>query len=341
MVDLSIIVPVYNTAIDKLEACFGYINDFVSKSSGLTLECLIIDDGSQEEISKWCKQFAAQSSVYRFYKKQNEGVSVARNLGIDLAEGNYITFVDSDDFLLPYSNLNSLLTSQDYDVVFSHLATNRDQTSLWRAFEGSSRSLEVEQVLTRIVDDGTLNGPVCKLIRRDFLNRHQIQFDRTLITGEDLVFLIEILKSTPKIYYINECTYIYNIDVGTSNSRLQTRTEVFLDNNLIMYQKMLDLIAESANENQKLLLGIKATERYIKQLFNSGAELLEMGSLSEEIKEKLLFLISLIDSSFTDHIVEQKCSKSAIQLRILSKKQWWLLFLSSKLRLLYLNLKKR
>lgn len=339
--DLSIIVPVYNTDIDKLEACFQSISILIEFSIDLKVECLIIDDGSRYEVSSWCKRFAEAHSSYRYHRKNNEGVSVARNLGVDLAQGNYITFVDSDDVILPFEDLNRTLLSQEYDVIFTHLSLDKEKRKIWQAFDGGSRELQVIDVLHRIINDGTLNGPVSKLIRREFLNQHQIRFDRAMITGEDLVFLIQILIAAPRLYYLDACTYIYNLDGGTSSNRLQKSPETFLANNQIMYQQILALIEQTVEAPSQIELKNQATKRYLKQLFNCVAELQENQSLSITIKNQLKDLLTIIDSEVILRIQKTVWAKSAIQYRVLSQEQWWFLAGIGQIRSLYLHLKKR
>lgn len=339
--DLSIIVPVYNTAIKKLENCFQSISSLMAASNWLTIECLIIDDGSCAEVSDWCKWFSENHTNYRFHRKINEGVSVARNLGIDLAQGNYITFVDSDDLILPFEDLNRTLLSEEYDVIFTHLSLDKEKSKMWRAFDGSSRELQVIDVLHRIINDGTLNGPYCKLMRREFLRKHQVSFDRTMITGEDLVFLIQILMATPRLYYLDACTYVYNLDGGTSSNRLQKRPATFLSNNQIMYEQILALIEHTAETSSQLELKNQATKRYLKQLFNCVVELQENQSLSLAVKNQLKALLTIIDSEVILGIQKPVWAKSAIQYRVLSQEQWWLLAGIGQIRSLYLHLKQR
>lgn len=92
MTNLSIIVPVYNTPIDKLRVCLHSIIKFINFNKELNIECIIIDDGSTESISNWCCEFVSNYSNFKFYKKQNEGVSIARNTGIELSNRRIYNF---------------------------------------------------------------------------------------------------------------------------------------------------------------------------------------------------------------------------------------------------------
>ncbi|WP_227986759.1 glycosyltransferase family 2 protein [Streptococcus ruminantium] len=338
---LSIIVPVYNTAIDKLERCFHSIMSFMNASANLDIECLIIDDGSRKSISNWCQYFSNMNSSFRFYKKINEGVSLARNMGISLAKGKYILFVDSDDLLIYCYKIEKYLLKENYDLIFSDLAVDMHQKHMWSAFDGNSREVDIETVTGRLIEDGTLNGPCCKFIRRDFLERYQIYFEKRMITGEDLVFLIQILLSNPRMYYVSECTYIYNLDISTSNSRLKNHSVVFIENNEIMYNKLLELIEECVSNKNQQSFRMKATDRYIKQLFNSVADLFEMNLLTQDIKEQVELLLCHVDRKLVAKIRKRVLSKSSLQLAVLLKNKWLLFIVISRARTIYLKLKNR
>ena len=93
---VSVIVPVYN--VEKLlQRCI----DSILAQTFTDFELLLIDDGSKDKSGEICDEYAAKDSRIRVFHKQNGGVSTARNLGIDKAQGEWIYFVDSDDIVLP------------------------------------------------------------------------------------------------------------------------------------------------------------------------------------------------------------------------------------------------
>ena len=91
---ISIIVPVYN-AEQYLRRCI----DSILNQSFTDFELILIDDGSKDKSSDICDEYAAKDSRIKVYHKENGGVSSARNLGLDNANGEWIAFVDSDDFI--------------------------------------------------------------------------------------------------------------------------------------------------------------------------------------------------------------------------------------------------
>lgn len=93
---VSVIVPVYN--VEKLlQRCI----DSILAQTFTDFELLLIDDGSKDKSGEICDEYAAKDSRIRVFHKQNGGVSTARNIGIDKAQGEWIYFVDSDDIVLP------------------------------------------------------------------------------------------------------------------------------------------------------------------------------------------------------------------------------------------------
>ena len=91
---VSIIVPVY-----KVENVLHYCIDSILNQTYNNFELILIDDGSPDSSGKICNEYAKRDLRIKVFHKENEGVSVARNTGIELAKGKYICFVDSDDYI--------------------------------------------------------------------------------------------------------------------------------------------------------------------------------------------------------------------------------------------------
>ena len=94
--DLSIIIPVYNTPVPVLRRCLSSVEAIVDVS----FEVLLVDDGSKEETATFCNEYAATHPFIRCFHKKNGGVSSARNMGLEAAQGDYVLFVDGDDEVL-------------------------------------------------------------------------------------------------------------------------------------------------------------------------------------------------------------------------------------------------
>ena len=125
---LSIIIPVYNASA-TLPRCL----DSILAQRGITdFELLLVDDGSKDASAAICADYAARDSRIRVLRKENGGVSSARNLGLDKAQGEWVMFVDSDDVLLPtFGEINLAEFSEDM-VAFPPLVVeeNGEETRL-------------------------------------------------------------------------------------------------------------------------------------------------------------------------------------------------------------------
>lgn len=211
---ITVIVPVYNA--DKcLDACLASI----AGQSFQNLEVLLINDGSTDQSLKICGSWCEKDVRFRLINQENQGVSSARNRGLDQATGSRITFVDADDQLAP--DMLKRLT-EDLDETGADLAgcsfltwSNREQLpknessgiAADRTFYPNSREIPfIENVFlsgeTRIWSKLFLKSAVA-----------QIRFRPDLTIGEDMLFLLEILLRGKKVcldsyqgyyYYLNE-----------------------------------------------------------------------------------------------------------------------------------------
>ena len=142
MVQLSIIMPIYNTG-KYLHKCIKSI-----LSQTLTnFELILVDDGSVDESGQICDEYAAKDARIKVIHKKNEGVSIARNTGIEVAAGEYIGFIDSDDWIESdmYEKLYNLAKSKECDIVMCDTVTKYDDKP------------DEEDTITRLPDDVLLN----------------------------------------------------------------------------------------------------------------------------------------------------------------------------------------
>ena len=123
---ISVIVPVYNTA-QFLPRCI----ESILSQSFTDFELLLIDDGSTDGSGKICDAYAEKDNRIRVFHKENGGVSSARNLGLDNARGEWVTFVDSDDYVSPVILEKCLESVNGYDmVVFNYQNVEGDREAL-------------------------------------------------------------------------------------------------------------------------------------------------------------------------------------------------------------------
>lgn len=215
---LSIIVPIYN-AEKYLDECLSSIVIEMDND----MELLLINDGSKDNSLNICKKYESDNVIV--FDNQNCGVSFARNFGIKKARGEYIIFVDSDDFLYPNWSVlvDEVLCKQDiYDVIcFSNL-------------EGKVGKNEIVDSIIGFPHCSIKNAATVwsKLYRRNFLIEKHISFDERIINGEDALFNLRAILATDNYICKNVSMYYYRDNISsatkTFNDRFVSSNDVFL-----------------------------------------------------------------------------------------------------------------
>lgn len=213
---VSVIVPVYN-AERWLEACI----DSILAQTFTDFELLLVNDGSCDGSGDICRRYASLDGRIRFFDTPNRGVSAARNLALDNARGEYVVFVDADDYVLPdHLALLSARAADDTMVVcnFSEQRGDRTIAAPMRdcCVEGREASLAVfaEQFRYR-----WLNLVWNKIFSRAVIERHGLRFNEGLCYGEDTVFAIEYGARMDNISIDSRPTYIYRFVSGSASHR--------------------------------------------------------------------------------------------------------------------------
>lgn len=205
---ISVIVPVYKVE-EYLDECIASI---VSQTHQ-NLEIVLVDDGSPDNCGAMCDAWAAKDSRIRVIHKPNGGLSDARNAGIDIAAGEYIAFVDSDDYIKP-DMLEKLLAAMDREnadiAACGILNCEADRRIAWgcRDFTGTS-----EQILALLYNDTAY--PVAawnKLYRRACWRDLRFPVGKTC---EDAFTTYQLVNDTNLIVMIPEALYCYRIRPGS------------------------------------------------------------------------------------------------------------------------------
>ena len=193
---LSVIIPVYKVE-NYLERCVKS----VLKQDYRDLEIILVDDGSPDRCPQICDNLASADPRVRVIHKPNGGLSSARNAGIQIAMGEYITFLDSDDQWtenklgpLMYQLLVSSVDMLVYDCIDLYPNGDIRKRNDGDFFRESYRELDIEEYYREIVTLGNFMESACtKLIKRSFLVDNNLFF--TLgITGEDTEWMIRLLR---------------------------------------------------------------------------------------------------------------------------------------------------
>lgn len=203
---ISIIIPVYN-AVEYLDRCLKSIRNQTYK----IFECICVDDGSVDDSKIILNNFVELDSRFKYIYQENAGPSAARNNGIDISKGEYITFVDADDYIDDdyLQNLLYGIIGSNADICccgYNCILPN-DQYK-WNDFESSnniSRDLFLKQLLT-----GTGGITWGKLYKSELIKENCITFPNNISICEDQIFAVDCWKYAHNYSAINYYGYNYN-----------------------------------------------------------------------------------------------------------------------------------
>ena len=222
MAKISIIVPVYNTA-KYLERC---IESIVAQTYA-DWELLLVDDGSNDRSGDICDRYAASDPRIQAFHKPNGGVSSARNLGLDHAQGEWITFVDSDDYI-EENFLEEMMTHSDSDLVIADFTVEGEGQWNEDLPVGKWQGNDLNKIIENRISIARITAPWCKLLKKSLIG--QIRFYTELTTQEDALFMFRYLCVVQNIQILAQKWYHYNREMsGTLSKSLEGNHIQFYD----------------------------------------------------------------------------------------------------------------
>lgn len=204
MPKVSVIVPVYG-----VEACLDKCVESILHQTFSDWELILVDDGSPDRSGALCDEWAERDSRIKVFHKENGGVSSARNLGIEKAEGTWITFVDADDAIRAETLEKCASYFDKADVIrFSMKFVYSEDGKEFKDYV--IPKLTHEEYLSRIVARETILG-VCGgfYLRKTFVENN-IKFDKSLVNGEDWVVLLQLVLLANDVSIMPDTLYLYN-----------------------------------------------------------------------------------------------------------------------------------
>ena len=212
---ISIIVPIY-----KVEKYLRQCLDSIQNQTYQNFECLLINDGSPDNSADICREYVSKDARFRYFEKENGGVSSARNLGIKCSGGAYITFIDADDWVdSDYLEvLYNALIDENADISVSTYKSFHMADDCWylhsfqRGYE--KRVFTNQELIDEFIDLDTFDYSyrfVCgKLVCKYLLDK--IAFNCMTTLGEDMEFWLKLYLISNKIVYVNRDSYVYRVD---------------------------------------------------------------------------------------------------------------------------------
>jgi len=245
MPKISVIVPIYN--VEKyLEKCI----DSILTQTFVDFECILIDDGSSDNSPTICDEYAKKDDRIKVIHKENGGVSSARNAGLEIAQGEWVTFIDSDDWV----------EKNYFDILYNNAIKANCDLSLCgiNIINEKNGFVKKPKVFPIMVFDrisakkeffrGHLFAvyTVCKLVKQKYIYENNITFDTNLKACEDGLFWFEIIDKTDKVLY--DSTPCYNYVRNANSSSVETSPK-FIDNYMTFFVATKKMINIETNES--------------------------------------------------------------------------------------------
>lgn len=261
MTRFSIILPIYN--VEKyLPACIDSIIDQNYKD----YEIILVDDGSKDTSGRICDDYSLKYDSVRVIHKPNGGQSDARNVGLKKAIGEYVFFVDSDDYLIDnnvLSRINNRIESASPDVIaFKSIkwfeSTGKTSTSTVDLSVSANAVQPYQKYLELIDKDTYSNSAWSKVIRRSLLVDNNIEFEKGLL-GEDNDWYYKVVEHIQSLELINEPLYVYRQREG---SITKTYTKKNLEHLLWLIEKWIRIINEGDFDGNKEVIRNSLSKQY-------------------------------------------------------------------------------
>ena len=278
---VSIIIPVYN--------CEKYITrclDSLINQTYSNIEIILVNDGSNDKSEDIIKESAKNDNRIKLYSQINQGVSVARNTGLDKATGKYIMFVDADDYI-ELDMVDELIKpiQNEHTIVFC------DNTEIWskniderKLFcDISTKELTKEIVLEEIASGRA--GLVCgKLFERNIITENNIKFDKNVKVCEDQLFFLEVVNHCEHFIHIPKA--LYNYDRRNENSATIKYQENALENQLYVLKNIEQILSKSSLSKENINSILK--NRYfnaIQLCINNEITNTKLSNINRKIKK--------------------------------------------------------
>mgnify|MGYP000895970889 CR=1 FL=1 len=297
---VSIVVPVYN-AEKYLEQCLNSIQNQTYKN----FEVILVNDGSIDNSESVCKVFVEGDSRFRYFLKANGGASSARNFGLDNVTGDYITFIDADDWV-DENHLEVLINNireNNSDMAVSSIQKfdSADNFS-FRMYSNQEKYLLNYNKLNReeflvilpklILASESFKVSVCKLFKKELV--YETRFDNSLIYGEDTEFFFNLYCNMDSISYVDEVTYVYRLHDERSSSKFG---QLHMEQELAIYKKMYERIEELGLPTIHYVNTLRNLLDYRKDYLDNRELYNEYVEFLEKIEKKITYpkdLISII-----------------------------------------------
>jgi len=235
---ISVIIPVYNGE-KYLRECLESVRACPSDE----IECIVINDGSTDCTGEVFRQFVRGDARFRIINKENSGVSATRNRGIAEAAGDYIFFLDADDYIATAGWPEILTHAEDrsFDMIAFGYYDLFDAGNIKK--EQFPKNCDIGRAL---LSTTLLNACWGKLLRREIIIKNEISFRDGLETCEDAIFILDFAQKAKSFSLVNSCVLYYRIHTGSAMRNITIENK--LTDLAALYERRLEYLAGNYEE---------------------------------------------------------------------------------------------
>ncbi len=324
MPELSIVIPVYNGG-KYIQQCY----EGIASQSFTDWEAIFVDDGSVDESPAILDNISCSDSKVKVIHKANGGTATARNAGLDIASGTYITFLDCDDEIKTdmYEKMVNLMNSTGADMgvcgfFFKLEKDNGETTYLEEKFYPTSfykTKEEVKEHLVDMWDSDLLSNVWNKLYRMDLIREKSLRYRDGHVYTEDRVFNRQFIENCSSIAFTDECLYYY------VRERVGSTTEKYRDDSFVIrnkeynefkaHYKTLDIWDEKSREYTSREF-IERIAGCIENVFHAGKRL-----STKEKYQRIKYMVQHPDTR--EAIQYARCRSKKMRIFVLPIKWNW------------------
>lgn len=304
----SVIIPVYN-AEDTISRCLDSLLQGIPENT----EIIVVNDGSADNSGLICREYLDKYPQIRYFEKRNEGVSSARNLGLDRAKGEYILFVDSDDFVEKnyWKIINTTLDEYHPDMLQFGF---RECGETFNERNTGAYNIETDIDIAKKIDDAIqtymFSALWARVYRRNIIEKYHLRFKEKLMVGEDQVFIFAYAMHIKHLISIP--TVLYNVILENSISLTRKKRDYLVEQLREVNRILFHLVEKSEHsKNIKLIYQNAVTWVYYRSVYSCCKELLKYNISARRRREKIKMICQDYSS---DHIkpIGFKCKIIAI-----------------------------
>lgn len=289
MTDVSIIIPVYRVE-KKIRRCLNSV--LLQRYENF--EVILVDDGSPDDSGNICEEYVQKDSRFYVIHQDNQGVSIARNRGIQVANGKYIVFVDSDDYIasdyleklrqaLMHYNTDFCMCNYIAVTEYGEQSVSRHGFLVDTVLNREKIKSEIFDHIFRCVSTDGLFSPWGKIFKREVILKYKLEMNPQMSFGEDMLFVVSFLEHCNSAVFIEDAIYYYEKQTEGLFSRYRPS---LLNDTLKCFRELKEKTAPSPVSDEQFIPLTLKYHYYVNRY-------LEMGIKVE--KCKISFVRSVLD----------------------------------------------